>query len=235
MPPASPPAAAFRRPVSPSRKIQPVDAVRNKAAAAPARGTLAAEAPAQRGCSHHAQRNRRSSCRPAAGPEPARLPHRGAGVQHRQRRHAQLQGARLRLRGGLERRDRRARADGACAHLGRGIWAALPGAAPGAALQYRVPVQPSIDGNTVEMDTELAQFSDNALRMQADLTFMSARLRELQTAIQDSKSRHEARGARHEARDRHETSTEDEQRADREPLASRLESRASRLRLMPRA
>jgi flagellar basal-body rod protein FlgB len=53
-----------------------------------------------------------------------------------------------------------------------------------AALQYRVPVQPSIDGNTVEMDTELAQFSDNALRMQADLTFMSARLRELQTAIQ---------------------------------------------------
>jgi flagellar basal-body rod protein FlgB len=56
--------------------------------------------------------------------------------------------------------------------------------APGAALQYRVPVQPSIDGNTVEMDTELSQFSDNALRTQADLTFMSARLRELQTAIQ---------------------------------------------------
>ena len=66
----------------------------------------------------------------------------------------------------------------------RGIWAALPGTAPAAALQYRVPVQPSIDGNTVEMDTELSQFSDNALRTQADLTFMSARLRDLQTAIQ---------------------------------------------------
>jgi flagellar basal-body rod protein FlgB len=52
-----------------------------------------------------------------------------------------------------------------------------------AALQYRVPVQPSIDGNTVEMDTDLAQFSDNALRMQADLTFMGSRLRNLQTAI----------------------------------------------------
>jgi flagellar basal-body rod protein FlgB len=54
---------------------------------------------------------------------------------------------------------------------------------PGAALQYRVPLQPSIDGNTVEMDTELAQFSDNALRMQADLSFMGSRLRNLQTAI----------------------------------------------------
>jgi flagellar basal-body rod protein FlgB len=63
----------------------------------------------------------------------------------------------------------------------------LPGSAAGAAgpaLQYRVPVQPSIDGNTVEMDTELAQFSDNALRMQADLAFMSDRIRGLTTAIQ---------------------------------------------------
>ena len=50
-------------------------------------------------------------------------------------------------------------------------------------LKYRVPVQASIDGNTVEMDTELAQFSDNALRMQADITFLSNRLRSLQIAI----------------------------------------------------
>ncbi len=50
-------------------------------------------------------------------------------------------------------------------------------------LKYRVPVQASIDGNTVEMDTELAQFSDNALRMQADITFLSHRLRSLQIAI----------------------------------------------------
>jgi flagellar basal-body rod protein FlgB len=58
------------------------------------------------------------------------------------------------------------------------------GLALGVALQYRVPIQPSIDGNTVEMDTELAQFSDNALRMQADLAFMSDRIRSLLTAIQ---------------------------------------------------
>lgn len=50
-------------------------------------------------------------------------------------------------------------------------------------LQYREPVQPSIDGNTVELDTELAQFSDNAVRIQADLTFLSHRIRSLQTAI----------------------------------------------------
>ena len=63
-------------------------------------------------------------------------------------------------------------------HLGAALGSTLP-----VALQYRVPVQPSIDGNTVELDTELAQFSDNALRMQADLTFLSSRIRTLQTAI----------------------------------------------------
>jgi flagellar basal-body rod protein FlgB len=52
-----------------------------------------------------------------------------------------------------------------------------------ARLQYRVPVQPSIDGNTVELDRELAQFSDNALRYQADLTFLNQRISTLRTAI----------------------------------------------------
>jgi flagellar basal-body rod protein FlgB len=63
-------------------------------------------------------------------------------------------------------------------HLGSLSGSSLP-----VALQYRVPVQGSIDGNTVELDTELGQFSDNALRMQADLTFLSSRFRLLQTAI----------------------------------------------------
>jgi len=63
-------------------------------------------------------------------------------------------------------------------HLAQAQASALP-----VNLQYRVPVQASIDGNTVEMDTELAQFSDNALRMQADITFLNGRLRSLQTAI----------------------------------------------------
>ncbi len=55
-----------------------------------------------------------------------------------------------------------------------------------AALQYRVPVQDSIDGNTVETDMELAQFSNNAIGMQADLAFMSAKIRGMFAAIQSS-------------------------------------------------
>ena len=43
-------------------------------------------------------------------------------------------------------------------------------------LLYRVPDQPSLDGNTVDMDRERAQFTDNAVRYQASLTFLSSRL-----------------------------------------------------------
>lgn len=53
-----------------------------------------------------------------------------------------------------------------------------------AALQYRVPVQPSIDGNTVELDNELAQYSNNAIYMQADLNFLNGKIRSMQTALQ---------------------------------------------------
>jgi flagellar basal-body rod protein FlgB len=65
-----------------------------------------------------------------------------------------------------------------------GHMAGVGGAVPGGDAQYRVPVQSSIDGNTVELDTELGQFTDNAVRFQADLTFMSSQIRSLQTAIQ---------------------------------------------------
>ena len=50
-------------------------------------------------------------------------------------------------------------------------------------LQYRTPAQSSIDGNTVDLDTELGQFSDNAIRYQADLTFLSNQIRTMQQAI----------------------------------------------------
>lgn len=52
------------------------------------------------------------------------------------------------------------------------------------ALLYRVPDQPSLDGNTVDMDRERAQFTDNAVRYQASLTFLSSRLQSLKTAMQ---------------------------------------------------
>ena len=63
----------------------------------------------------------------------------------------------------------------------------LPGAAvksgPGAAL-YRTVVQPSIDGNTVDMDVERAQFADNAIHYEANLQFLNSQLKSLLAAIQ---------------------------------------------------
>lgn len=51
-------------------------------------------------------------------------------------------------------------------------------------LLYRTPDQPSLDGNTVDMDRERAQFTDNVVRYQASLTFLSSRLQSLKTAMQ---------------------------------------------------
>lgn len=51
--------------------------------------------------------------------------------------------------------------------------------------QYRVPQQPSIDGNTVDMDTERMQFMDNAMRYDAGLTFISGQFRTLLSAIKE--------------------------------------------------
>jgi flagellar basal-body rod protein FlgB len=50
-------------------------------------------------------------------------------------------------------------------------------------LKYRIPQQPSIDGNTVDPQTEYAQFAQNALQYQSSLTFLSNRIKNLMTAI----------------------------------------------------
>jgi flagellar basal-body rod protein FlgB len=50
-------------------------------------------------------------------------------------------------------------------------------------LQYRVPHQPSLDGNTVESDLELARFAENAVSYQASLLFINRRIAGLRTAI----------------------------------------------------
>ena len=55
--------------------------------------------------------------------------------------------------------------------------------AGGAEVLYRTPSQPSIDGNTVEMETERGAFLDNSLRYQASLQFLGSRLRTLTTAL----------------------------------------------------
>ena len=53
----------------------------------------------------------------------------------------------------------------------------------GGTLMYRAPMQPSIDGNTVDPQVEYSQFSQNALQYQASLTFLGNRIKNLMTAI----------------------------------------------------
>ncbi|QLG88140.1 flagellar basal body rod protein FlgB [Chitinibacter bivalviorum] len=50
-------------------------------------------------------------------------------------------------------------------------------------LQYRNERQPSIDGNTVDMDTEMKEFTDNAIRYQASVMFMQRRIESMKTAL----------------------------------------------------
>lgn len=50
-------------------------------------------------------------------------------------------------------------------------------------LQYRIPFQPSADGNTVEVDTEQAKFSENTLGYQASLRFLDGRIKGLLSSI----------------------------------------------------
>lgn len=56
--------------------------------------------------------------------------------------------------------------------------------AESADLLYRIPDQPSLDGNTVDMDRERTQFADNAVRYQAALTIMNRRIQGLKNAMQ---------------------------------------------------
>lgn len=50
-------------------------------------------------------------------------------------------------------------------------------------LTLRTPLQPSLDGNTVDVPTEQAAFAQSALKYQASLSFVEARVRALMTAI----------------------------------------------------
>lgn len=49
---------------------------------------------------------------------------------------------------------------------------------------YRGEVQPSLDGNTVDMDVERAQFAQNAIHYEANLMMINSQLKALLSAIQ---------------------------------------------------
>ena len=50
-------------------------------------------------------------------------------------------------------------------------------------LQYRVPLLPAIDGNTVDIHVEQAAFAENSLQFQASLRFLDGRFKGLISAI----------------------------------------------------
>ncbi|MDV6319148.1 flagellar basal body rod protein FlgB [Chromohalobacter sp. HP20-39] len=54
-------------------------------------------------------------------------------------------------------------------------------------LLYRVPEQPSLDGNTVDMDRERAAFADNALRYQANTTILTSKIQGIKAAMQPAR------------------------------------------------
>jgi flagellar basal-body rod protein FlgB len=51
------------------------------------------------------------------------------------------------------------------------------------AMKYRVPLQPSLDGNTVELATEQTAFAENAVAYQTTLAFLNGRIDTLKRAL----------------------------------------------------
>lgn len=62
-------------------------------------------------------------------------------------------------------------------HIGAG------GPAGEGQLLYRQPTQPTLDGNTVDAEIEMAQFARNALDFQASLSFLQGKFRGITKAL----------------------------------------------------
>ena len=58
-----------------------------------------------------------------------------------------------------------------------------PSAVDATTARYRVAEQPSLDGNSVDLDRERADFADNALRYEAALRFVNGSVRTMLSAI----------------------------------------------------
>ena len=50
-------------------------------------------------------------------------------------------------------------------------------------IMYRIPLQPSIDGNTVDTQMEKANFTQNAIQYQASVQFLGSKIKSLITAL----------------------------------------------------
>lgn len=51
------------------------------------------------------------------------------------------------------------------------------------ALKYRVPLQPSLDGNTVDLSQEQTAFAENAVQYQTTLSFLNGRIGQITRAL----------------------------------------------------
>ncbi len=69
------------------------------------------------------------------------------------------------------------------AALGARIQGADSGTALAGATRYRVPVMPSLDGNTVELTNEQMAFAENAVAYSATLSFVQGRAERITRAL----------------------------------------------------
>jgi flagellar basal-body rod protein FlgB len=58
-----------------------------------------------------------------------------------------------------------------------------PERAANEAIAYRVPITPSIDGNTVELNTEQTLFAENAMQYRTTLSFLEGRISTIRRAL----------------------------------------------------
>jgi flagellar basal-body rod protein FlgB len=65
----------------------------------------------------------------------------------------------------------------------RAMVAARDGGSIDSAAMYRVPLQPSLDGNTVDLSTEQTAFAENAIQYQTTLSFLNGRINQITRAL----------------------------------------------------
>lgn len=57
------------------------------------------------------------------------------------------------------------------------------GAAAESSVAYRIPLTPSVDGNTVELNTEQTLFAENAVQYRTTLSFLEGRISTIRRAL----------------------------------------------------
>ena len=67
--------------------------------------------------------------------------------------------------------------------FGTALASAENGGSTDAAMRYRMPTAPSLDGNTVELSAEQTAFAENAVQYQTTLSFLNGRIGQITRAL----------------------------------------------------